>query len=85
MTKIVASNSLLRQGEMAVAKRDSYLYYKSKSLNNGSSYSEYKEKRSGNGSNVKIVLDEQENVSHQFGQHAHAPNPEVVICFKTSF
>ena len=40
--------------------RDSYLYYKNKSLNNGSSYWECKERRSGNGCKVKIVLDEQE-------------------------
>ena len=46
--------------------RDSYLYHKNKSLN---SYLECKERRSGNGCKVEIVLDEQENVSHQFGQH----------------
>ena len=40
--------------------RDSYLYYKNKSLNNGSLYWECKERRSGNGCKVKIVLDEQE-------------------------
>ena len=38
--------------------RDSYLYYKNKSLNNGSSYWECKERRSGNGCKVKIVLDD---------------------------
>ena len=62
--------------------RDSYLYYKNKSLNNGSSYWECKERRSGNGCKVKIVLDEQENFSHQFGQDTHAPNPEAVSALK---
>ena len=62
--------------------RDSYLYYKNKSLNNGSSYWECKERRSENGCKVKIVLDEQENFSHQFGQHTHAPNPEAVSALK---
>ena len=62
--------------------RDSYLYYKKKSLNNGSSYWECKERRRVNGCKVKIVLDEQENFSHQFGQHTHAPNPEAVSALK---
>ena len=62
--------------------RDSYLYYKNKSLNNGSSYWEGKERRSGKGCKVKIVLHEQENFSHQFGQHKHAPNPEAVPALK---
>ena len=62
--------------------RDSYLYYKNKSLNNGNSYWECKEWRSGNGCKIKIVLDEQENFSHQFGQHTHAPNPEAVSALK---
>ena len=62
--------------------RDSYLYYKNKSLNNGSSYWECKERRRVNGCKVKIVLDEQENFSHQFGQHTHAPNPEAVSALK---
>ena len=58
--------------------RDSYLYYK----NNGSSYWECKERRSGNGCKIKVVLDEQENFSHQFGYHTHAPNPEAVSALK---
>ena len=62
--------------------RDSYLYYKNKSLNNGSPYWECKERRSGDGCKVKIVLDEQENFSHQFGQHTHAPNPDAVSALK---
>ena len=62
--------------------RDSYLYYKNKSLNNGSSYWECKERRSGNECKVKIVLDEQENFNHQFSQHMHAPNPEAVSALK---
>ena len=62
--------------------RDSYLYYKNKSLKNGSSYWECKEKRSGNGCKVKIVLDEHENFSHQFGHHTQAPNPEAVSALK---
>ena len=28
------------------------------------------------------MLDQQENFSHQFGQHMHAPNPEVVSALK---
>ena len=62
--------------------RDGYLYYKNKSLNNGSSYWECKKRRSGNRCKVKIVLDEQENFSHQFGQHTHTPNPEAVSSLK---
>ena len=58
--------------------RDSYLYYK----NNGSSYWECKERRSGNGCKIKVVLDEQENFSHQLGHHTHAPNPEAVSALK---
>ena len=27
-------------------------------------------------------MDEQENLSHQFGQHTHAPNPEAVSALK---
>ena len=62
--------------------RDFYLYYKNKSLSNGSLYWECKERRSGNGCKVKIVLDEQENFSHQFGQHMHASNTEAVSTLK---
>ena len=62
--------------------RDRYLYYENKSMNNESSYWECKERRSGNGCKVKIVLDEQENFSHQFGQHTHSPNPEAVSALK---
>ena len=46
---------------------DGYLYYKNKSLSNGSSYWEYKERRSGDVCKVKIVLDKQENFSYQCG------------------
>ena len=53
--------------------KGSYLYCKNKSFNNGSW--ECKERRSGNGYKVKIVFYEQENFSHQFGQHKNAPNP----------
>ena len=62
--------------------RDSYLQYKNKPLNNGSSCWECKESRSWNGCKVKVVLDEQENFSHQFGHHTHAPNPEAVSALK---
>ena len=34
------------------------------------------------GCKVKIVLDEHENFSHQFGYHTHAPNPEAVSTLK---
>ena len=51
-------------------------------MNNVSSYWECKERKSGNGCKVKIVLNEQENFSHQFGQHTHAPNPEAVTALK---
>ena len=57
--------------------RDSYLYYKNKSLNSGSSYWECKERRSRNGCKVKTVLYEQENFSNQFGKHTHEPNQAV--------
>ena len=62
--------------------RDSYLCCKNKSLNNVSWCWECKERKSGNGCKVKIVLNEQENFSHQFGQHTHAPNPEAVTALK---
>ena len=62
--------------------KDSYLYYKNESLNHGSSYWECEERRSGNGCKFKIVLDEQENFRHQFGQHTQSPNPEAVSALK---
>ena len=62
--------------------RDSYLYYKKKSLNNERSYWECKKRRSRDGCKVKNVLNEQKNFSHKFGGHPHERNPEAVSALK---
>ena len=41
-----------------------------------------KKRRSRNEYKVKIVLDEQENFSHQFDEHKYAPNTEAVSALK---
>ena len=58
--------------------RESFIYYKNKTLNNGNTYWECKERRSGNGCNVKIVLVDDNNFLNQSGEHTHAPNPDGV-------
>ena len=82
-TEIIASMEFItttRGGRQLL--RDSYLCCKNKSLNNGSWCWECKERKSGNGCKVKIVLDEQGNFSHQFGQHTDALSPEAISALK---
>ena len=61
--------------------KDQYHFLKNKT-GNGKTYWECAERRSGNGCRVKIILDDNDNLIQQTGEHEHIPNPEKIAVKK---